>query len=117
MDFQRVMAELAEEGRRREEIARQEIPRITAELIGMGATKVILFGSRARGEHTDWSDIDMIAVMRSDLPFPERLMSVYRQVLPRVALDLLVYTPEEFERGNPLISTALEHGQVLYEAS
>lgn len=111
------MARLVEEGRRREEIVQQEIPRITAELISMGATKVILFGSRAQGEHTDWSDVDIIAVMHSDLPFPERLMAVYRQVLPRVALDLLVYTPEEFERGNPLISAALEHGQVLYEAS
>ena len=117
MDALTVMTELAEQGRLREEIAQQELSRITAELINMGATKVILFGSRSRGEHSDWSDIDLIAVMQSDLPFPERLMSVYRVIVPRVALDLLVYTPEEFERGNPLISAALDHGQVLYEAA
>ena len=69
-------------------------------------------GSRARGTAAPESDIDVIIVAPSRLPFVER----GRDYLPAiraagVAADLLVYTPEEFERmrteERPFVSHAM----------
>lgn len=56
-----------------------------------------LFGSLAAGRWTRDSDVDLIAVQRTDTPFSMRsqdFLDLY-EMAPR--LDLLVYTPEEFE--------------------
>ncbi|MGQ9647615.1 MAG: hypothetical protein ACUVWO_13905 [Thermodesulfobacteriota bacterium] len=47
----------------------------------------------------------------------ERTVELYRRLQPRVATDLLVYTPSEMERmaDTPLVRRALEQGKVLYE--
>lgn len=56
-------------------------------------------------------------ILDSELPFIERTGWLYRQLAPRVAADILVYTPEEWERvqGRPFIQKALSEGEVLYE--
>jgi hypothetical protein len=56
--------------------------------------------------------------MESDLPFVERLAELYEELAPRVGLDLLVSTPEEFERmrGRAFIRHALEEGRILHAA-
>lgn len=55
--------------------------------------------------------------MESGLPFVERMGRIYRQVAPRVAADILVYTPEEWERmrERPFFGEALLTGKVPYE--
>ena len=81
--------------------------------------RVILFGSLAKGVVGLASDIDLIVVMETSKRFLDRLDEIYRFLEPKVALDLLVYTPEEFERmrrGNPFVRAALKEGEVLYEA-
>lgn len=57
-----------------------------------------LFGSFARREIHPDSDIDLILVAETTLPFPERGLpfSDLRDRLP--SLEILVYTPEEFTR-------------------
>ena len=83
------------------------------------AQKVIAFGSVARGEADAWSDLDLIIVAETGLPFFERFKDFagLYDVWPR--LDLLVYTPEELARmvadDNPLVRQALEEGVVLHE--
>src|SRR6059036_1120597 len=83
------------------------------------ARKVIAFGSVARGEADAWSDLDLIIVADTGLPFFERFKDFagLYDVWPR--LDLLVYTPEELARmvadDNPLVRQALEEGVVLHE--
>jgi predicted nucleotidyltransferase len=85
------------------------------------ARKVIAFGSVARGEADAWSDLDLIIVADTTRPFFERFKDFagLYDVWPR--LDLLVYTPEEFQRmvveDRPLISQVLREGVVLYEAA
>ena len=61
--------------------------------------RVILFGSRARGEADEYSDYDVVVVKRTDKPFLDRLeeMVPYLVKLDRAA-QILVYTPEEFGR-------------------
>ena len=63
-----------------------------------GAVKAIVFGSAARGEEDEWSDLDLVVVAKTSRPFFERFKDFagLYDVWPR--LDLLVYTPEEFQR-------------------
>ena len=87
-----------------------------------GAQKAILFGSYARGEADEYSDIDLIIIAESERPFIERAkdFSDLWKVSPVKAMDVLVYTPQEFqemyEQQNPFIVRAVEEGKVIYEA-
>lgn len=57
-----------------------------------------IFGSFASGNYEPLSDIDLIVIAQTTLPFDERPRQFERvyEVWPRI--DLLVYTPEEFAR-------------------
>ena len=65
----------------------EELARITGRLRGLGAERIILFGSYAKGRADPGTDLDLIAVMRSELPFVERTGEIYRELAPRVAVD------------------------------
>lgn len=78
--------------------------------------KIILFGSQARGNADEYSDVDLIIIKKTTQGFVERLVSVPR--LP-VHADIFVYTPEEFEmmkeNENPFMVNALQNAKILYE--
>jgi predicted nucleotidyltransferase len=80
--------------------------------------KIILFGSLARAEEDEFSDIDVIVVYKTTKPFLGRLRELYLSWdIPR-AIDILAYTPEEFEemsRENSFIKEVLSTGEVIYE--
>lgn len=99
---------------KREEKLASEAERIAGILVERDATLVVVFGSHARGDVGIASDLDMIAVMRSDLPFIKRLEALFAVIHPKVGLDLLVYTPEEFEsmRERGFIRHVLAEGRV-----
>ena len=59
--------------------------------------RILIFGSVASGDATEESDIDMIVIKSTSKPFLKRIEEVIKLLKPRVALDILVYTPEEFE--------------------
>ena len=73
-----------------------------------------MFGSGARGEADEWSDLDLIVIADTDRTFFERFRDFdgLYEVWPR--LDLLVYTSAEFERmvdeENPFLLRVLEEG-------
>jgi len=77
---------------------------------------ILLFGSMARGDVGSASDIDLIIVKETDKKFLDRLDEFYEGA--EIAMDVLVYTPEEFERmkDRGFIRRAIEEGKVLYEA-
>ena len=87
------------------------------------ARRAIVFGSYARGDANEYSDLDMIIVADTDKRFPQRhkdFRPVFRSWDPwGKSLDLLIYTPEELElmqdRRNPFICAALQEGVVVYE--
>lgn len=93
----------------------KEIVKIFIEQYGP-VEKIILFGSHARGEADEFSDLDLIIIKQTKKRFIERIISA--PLLP-VHADIFVYTPEEFERmkenENPFIMSALENSRVLYE--
>ena len=85
-----------------------------------GAQLAVVFGSVARGDADEWSDLDLMIVADTTRPFLDRYRDfegIY-DVWPR--LDLLIYTPEEFGRmraeGRPFIQHVLDEGTVVYEA-
>lgn len=102
----------------RHALLERELKRITLALREIGVQRIVLFGSVARERINAWSDLDLIVVLDSDLPFIKRLEKLYDQIKPCVGLDLLAYTSEEFEaiRERPFIRQALREGRVLYEA-
>ncbi len=96
-----------------------ELRRILPELPRLGVTKAILFGSLATGNVGPTSDLDLILVAQSEERFTRRLERFYRALNPSIALDLFVYTPEEFRamaEGNPFVRAAIGRGKVVYEA-
>lgn len=76
---------------------------------------MILFGSYATGRRDLFTDLDLLVVMESGEDFVARTTSLYRALEPRVDLDLLVYTPEEFERlrQRGLVRRIAETGRTL----
>jgi len=80
---------------------------------------IFLFGSFARGEIRDWSDIDIIIIKKTSKRFLDRIKEVIMILKPKVGVDILVYTPEEFnELSNVrtfLKDEILEKGIMVYE--
>ncbi len=80
---------------------------------------IMVFGSLARGDISATSDIDMIIVKGTKKKFLDRLDEIYSTLIPNVALDILVYTPEEFEAmktKNVFVMNAVKEGKMLYES-
>lgn len=80
---------------------------------------VILFGSLARGECREGSDIDLCLIKETDRPFLERLRDARIAADAHEAVDILVYTPGEWRemvrQGNYFVrEEILGRGRVLY---
>lgn len=81
--------------------------------------KIILFGSRGRGDPRSDSDLDLLILEESTLPRYQRSPRYYHAlagVFP--AKDIVVYTLAEVEEWaqvpNAFVTTAIREGIVLY---
>ena len=82
--------------------------------------RIVLFGSRARGDAGPESDIDLFIEMESDLRPIDRVVEVQQLFGLRLwGLDVFVYTPAEVARQRGRIGNLLSYvdaeGKVLYE--
>ncbi|MBI5564416.1 MAG: nucleotidyltransferase domain-containing protein [Chloroflexi bacterium] len=82
--------------------------------------KIILFGSRARGEARPDSDIDLLVIASSSQPRHRRAAPLYGALSDILApMDIVVYSPEEVQDWSAVrqafVTTALREGKVLYE--
>jgi predicted nucleotidyltransferase len=82
--------------------------------------RIILFGSHARGDATEDSDVDLLVIARTAAPKPKRSVPLYSMLRHYpFSKDILVYTPDEVDayRHLPasLIARALDEGIVPYE--
>ena len=82
--------------------------------------KIILFGSRARGEARPESDFDVLVIKESSEPSYRRDAPLYVALadLP-VEVEVLVYTPEEVAEWarvpQAFVTTAMREGKTVYE--
>ena len=94
--------------------------RIVALFQDLSPQKILLFGSSCRGPVEEAGDVDLIIVYDTSKRFLDRLRELYeRWDLPK-AVDILAYTPAEFERmlrENTFVQDAVEAGVVIYEAA
>lgn len=82
--------------------------------------RIILFGSRARGDAEPDSDVDLLVIKDSDEPPHRRVIPAYRALgglgVPK---DIIWRTPDEVrhwsEVRNYVTTRALREGRVLYE--
>jgi predicted nucleotidyltransferase len=100
--------------------------RLVAALVEPDVERILLFGSRARGDAGAHSDLDLLIVRCTEQRFLERIGAIYDRLAGaalrlNVDVDVLVYTPAEYERmladENPLVTRATSEGKVLYERS
>ena len=82
--------------------------------------KIILFGSYAYGKPSKDSDLDILVIMKSDLPRYKRSVPIYRALAGiLIPKDIIVYTPQEVkEWGNvpqAFVTTAVTRGKKIYE--
>ncbi|MDI7248349.1 MAG: nucleotidyltransferase domain-containing protein [Bacillota bacterium] len=106
----------------------REFPPVTPHLLSeatrrirsvANARLIVLFGSRARGDHRPDSDLDILVVAESDLPRWKRAAPIRRALAGLFpAKDIIVYTPEEVAEWqnvpNAFITTILKEGRILY---
>lgn len=83
-------------------------------------SRILLFGSRARGTANRWSDVDLLVVMEEVTDKRRSAVEMGRVLsdLP-VSKDVIVTTPEEIARRGHLVGSilraALRDGEVVYE--
>ena len=78
-----------------------------------------LFGSAAAQQLRADSDIDLVILKDTDKSFWERLIEVYYLLKPRHPVDILVYTPEEWEdmaERDFFRAEVITKGKLLYES-
>jgi predicted nucleotidyltransferase len=82
--------------------------------------KIILFGSMARNQANEDSDIDMLIIKKTKKRKVERIGEVLNLVDYSFAFEPLILTPEELRERQNLsdffILDILREGKVLYEA-
>lgn len=83
--------------------------------------RIIIFGSYARGDTDEFSDIDVVVIKNTEKRFFDRLIEVARHLDNDLGkVDVFGYTREEFDdmsqRGNPFIKKVLKEGRVIYKA-
>ena len=82
--------------------------------------KIILFGSRARGDARADSDFDVLVIQESDEPRYRRSAPLYVALADLPAeVEVMVYTSEEVEEWSQVpqafVTTAVREGTTIYE--
>ncbi len=81
--------------------------------------KIIIFGSCARGEFKEDSDVDFLIIKR-ETPYlgRDRARELRKLIKKDIACDFLIYRPEELEEriklDDPFIKLILKEGRVVY---
>ena len=84
--------------------------------------KIILFGSYARGTGGPDSDVDLLVVMDVKDSKRRQAVEINLALSDRTfPLDLIVVTPEEFEKYRDIVGhilyPAVREGKILYDAA
>ncbi|WPD22809.1 MAG: nucleotidyltransferase domain-containing protein [Candidatus Electrothrix scaldis] len=106
----------------------KELQQILDHLKAVNLHKVILFGSVAKGQQHEHSDIDLLVVTDDEF-FPKnyqekselylKVSETLTEVAGRIPIDLIVFTKSMYQRfvqlGSLFSKEILQHGIILYE--
>jgi uncharacterized protein len=102
-------------------ITQNEIDKLICTLVArLAPVKVWLFGSYAREDYQEWSDVDILVIVpESNLPQYKRMQQARLAVLDvKIPKDILVMTVAEWERDaqcvSSLVSTILHEGVCVH---
>ncbi|WP_297470711.1 nucleotidyltransferase domain-containing protein [Thermococcus sp.] len=96
--------------------ALDEFLRVLRKRFGDSIEEVILFGSYARGDYDEESDIDLLIIGEVDF---NELMDVVTDILLKYGelISPIVIKPEEFKRRkDSFIKTVMSEGKPLYSS-
>ncbi len=106
----RLLRAMAERLRRGDELLAEYVERIAERF---PEARVLLVGSRARGDHLPYSDYDIVVVLPRVGDRIEAMVEL-RRLKPRgLSLDLIVLGEDEL--GDPLVAKMLENAVPLHE--
>jgi len=101
-----------------EQTIREASQRVAA--VAYAPLKVILFGSYARGDADEGSDLDLMVVEKEIPDFTQEYLRLHRALgTLGIGVDLLLFTESEFEKKRGWWTTpvywAAREGKVMYE--
>jgi predicted nucleotidyltransferase len=105
----------------RTKVLQKELERIVEKIKRVySPERIILFGSLAQDRVKEGSDIDLAIVKDTDKRPLDRCLEIANICQPSVAVNFIVYTPEEIKRAEKsgnffVVEEILKKGQVLYE--
>ena len=81
--------------------------------------RIILFGSRARGDACADSDVDVLVLMAHQGSASRVAVDILARVEPEFPIDLIVRDPEtaarRYAEHDPLMREAFDEGVILYD--
>ena len=104
-------------------VAQQVLHEVVKRLVeGFAPTRIILFGSQARGTADDRSDVDLLVICPVAGRKRDLMVAMDRALTGLgIARDVIVLRPEEFERDRHIPGTiarpAWLEGKVLYDSA
>lgn len=104
-------------------VAQQILDEATQRLVKQfSPTRIILFGSQARGTADDRSDVDLLVVCQVAGRKRDLMVAMDRALGGLgIARDVIVLTPEEYERDRNIPGTVARpaslEGKVLYDSA
>lgn len=101
---------------------KKEIQKIVNQIVkNYKPEKIILFGSFAYGIPKENSDVDLVVIKKTKKRFGSRLFEVVKFIKSKMGTDILVYTPEEWEKGlkknHYFLKEIEQEGKLVYEKS
>jgi len=88
---------------------------------GFHPERVILFGSYARGDANEDSDVDLLVIMPFEGLGARKATEIRKAVRPGFPVDIIVRTPETLRErvrmGDFFLRDATEEGVILHDAA
>lgn len=82
--------------------------------------RIIVFGSYARGDADEGSDLDLLVIER-EVPDKAAEYLKFHRAVGSIGVDVLVFSQEEFERRSQVLGTVpywvKKEGKLLYDAA
>lgn len=94
-----------------------EVIELSAKEYGSSFVGLVLFGSRARGDASELSDLDLLIVLDSKLALTRSLYRIWDRDLPEQASIHLSHLPSETSKAGSLWFECALDGKVVFDPS